>query len=404
VLLQTGHFHAKDGLRLGRELLDDIFLETTKHEGLELAVEGLDLCLLLSVTKLKVVGELELLGLNKVEQRKEFLDRVLQRSASDQQTEAGREALESLVQLRVAVLETVRLVNLQSLPFDLLEILAVLENELVRGEKDVEAKILGRAKLGLTDHVTRGGGAHVDDNVEIRSPGAELHCPGVDRRQGNDNEEGAVLLLSVEQVRKEADRLDSLAETHLVGEHATVATLAPEVCEPVESSKLEGLEGASTLEVLGVLGNLLVSRSTVDGVVVGTGGNCGTSHACVVRLNSVLGLVLDVVVGLPGALGVLQVGPLAEEQGNRTAITLLLLLAHYALHKLVALQELLVALAVNLVLLEVFACRLPLGIRRGVVVCLLQLPHFLNVVFDLLEAGELLVVFVFVGGMVTHPL
>jgi hypothetical protein len=72
VLLETGHFDTKDRLGLGRELLDDVLLETTNHEGLKLTVQGLDLDLLLSVTQLKVVGQLELFGLHEVKKRKKF--------------------------------------------------------------------------------------------------------------------------------------------------------------------------------------------------------------------------------------------------------------------------------------------------------------------------------------------
>lgn len=99
-------------------------------------------------------------------------DVVLQWGTSNQQAKTGREALERIVELRVAILQAMGLVDLQSLPLDLLKVLTILENELVGGEQHlmllvlelcnlqkrshIELEILERPKLGLANHFSRG--------------------------------------------------------------------------------------------------------------------------------------------------------------------------------------------------------------------------------------------------------
>ena len=92
------------------------------------------------------------------------------------------------------------LVDGQVLPFDLTKILSIFEDKFVRGEQDVELEVLHRSEFALSDNLSRPGGAHVADNVEIWGPSVELHLPGGNRGQRDDNEEGAVLLLRVEEV------------------------------------------------------------------------------------------------------------------------------------------------------------------------------------------------------------
>lgn len=91
---------------------------------------------------------------------------------------------------------------------------------------------------------------------------------------------------------------------------------------------------------------------------------------------------------LPGAFVVVEVGPLAEEESDRLAVAVLVLLADDALDNLVALLKFAETFAVDLVLLEVLAGWLPLGVWRWVVVRLLDVPHLLYVVFHLLDAAR----------------
>ena len=97
-----------------------------------------------------------------------------------------------------------RLIDGQRLPLDLAELASIAERKLVRREQHVELELLRAGpKLVLADHLARWCGPDVHDHVQVRRPSRELGLPGGDRRERDDDEEGAVLLHLVEQVREE---------------------------------------------------------------------------------------------------------------------------------------------------------------------------------------------------------
>lgn len=172
----------------------------------------LDLCLLIGIVQVKVVGELDcgqggqelqltFIGHEEVHQRQELFDVVLERSTSNEQSRCSVEALKRFVQLTLVVFESVRFVDSQILPFDLTEILSVLEDEFVRCQQDVELEVLERPKFELSNNLSRSCRAHIADHIKIRSPGIELHLPSGNGGERDDHEERAVLLLGMEKIR-----------------------------------------------------------------------------------------------------------------------------------------------------------------------------------------------------------
>lgn len=109
----------------------------------------------------------------------------------------------SLVPSHPSRVTATHLVDLESLPLNTAQVGLVLEDELVRREKDVELELLGAAKLILSlkprearsanratsehqrtnapDDLSRIALAHVANNVHIRSPVLELRLPSRDR-------------------------------------------------------------------------------------------------------------------------------------------------------------------------------------------------------------------------------
>lgn len=59
VRLQWRHFDPQYLLRLGRQLLDNIFLEPPQHQSGQFVVQILDLAFLVGIGEVKVVGELD---------------------------------------------------------------------------------------------------------------------------------------------------------------------------------------------------------------------------------------------------------------------------------------------------------------------------------------------------------
>jgi hypothetical protein len=54
--LHSAHFHPQNPLALGRQTLDDVLLQATKHHMLELIMQILDLALVVRVRELKLVS------------------------------------------------------------------------------------------------------------------------------------------------------------------------------------------------------------------------------------------------------------------------------------------------------------------------------------------------------------
>lgn len=119
--------------------------------------------------------------------------------------------------LKVPVQET-NLVNREILPLDSAEFGFVFQCELISREKDVELEFFGCAKLVLANKGSTWPVTDVGDDVEGRRPLGELHLPGGESREGNDDEEGAILLKVVIKVGEESASLNSLSETHLAKE------------------------------------------------------------------------------------------------------------------------------------------------------------------------------------------
>jgi len=76
----------------------------------------------------------------------------------------------------------------------------------------------------LTNHASAADVSEVDDHVYHGSPQVDLPLPGGQRGQGHHQQEGPEQLVLVEQVAEEANGLDGLAQAHLVGQDATVAS------------------------------------------------------------------------------------------------------------------------------------------------------------------------------------
>lgn len=138
------------------------------------------------------------------------LDVVLQRRSGNQQLERSREPTQRLVQLTLGVLQAMGFIHQQRLPLDRAQVLSILQHELVRRQEDVEFEFLWvRTKLELANDFTRLARADVGDDVEIGRPGLELGLPGGEGGQGDDDQEGAVLVDGVDEVGKECDGLNA---------------------------------------------------------------------------------------------------------------------------------------------------------------------------------------------------
>ena len=112
-------------------------------------------------------------------------------------------------ELALRVLHAVTLVDDHMDPLDLGEEGTILDDVLVRREEDLEAA-LTNLPLRLLALRRR---ALVRDHLDRRRPLFELHDPVGHRRERDDDEEGAVLLLRLDKERDERDCLDRLAES-----------------------------------------------------------------------------------------------------------------------------------------------------------------------------------------------
>jgi len=143
-----------------------------------------------------------------------------------------------------------------------LEHLAVLEEDLVGGEQHVKPELLAlvAVKFVGSDNLTRLLGANVQHHIQIGRPPRKLSLPccyppskivrknnkkiGAQRknctsdgRKGNNDKEGSVDNLGVEEVRKEGNGLAGLAKPHFVSKDRVVP-LCPSKREPIEPFQL----------------------------------------------------------------------------------------------------------------------------------------------------------------------
>ena len=73
---------------------------------------------------------------------------------------------------------------------------------------------VGGPKLIFTDDFARRGSAGVSDHVEIGCPSLNFSLPRGDGREGDDHQEGPVLVHLMEKVGQERNSLHSLGDVH----------------------------------------------------------------------------------------------------------------------------------------------------------------------------------------------
>ena len=268
------------------------------------------------------------------------------------------------------------LIDGQDLPFDRAQLLCIAQSQLVRRQQDVELELLVRpAELVLADRLARRSVAAVADNVEIRRPRRELGLPGGDGRERNDDEKRAKLVQGVKEVREEGDRLDRLAEPHLVRQDAVLA-LGPQVREPVQPRQLEVFEFASGGgDVVWVLIDFDEGRTFVARVIRRAEGEFGALLANVVGLDLCARNGAYLVLMLPGALVIVETRPFDEVLDASIDFAL----ADDTLDDFVRIEVLLFAFLVDLERLDVLA-----GDAWGIEPHLVHFVGF-DVVIDALE-------------------
>lgn len=106
------------------------------------------------------------------------------------------------------------LVNHQVGPLHSLEEVALLADDLVACEEDIEGQLPARVlQLKLADDLPGAGAPGVGDGVEVRGPDGELGLPGGQGGQRHHHQHRALERVGVDEILEEGDGLDSLAET-----------------------------------------------------------------------------------------------------------------------------------------------------------------------------------------------
>ena len=142
---------------------------------------------------------------------------VLQRRAGEQEAAAGGEGEQRLPPLRLVVLDVVSLVQDQEVPLLALEHGGVHQHRLVAGDAHVEGVGLRPPRplrLPLLD------GAVVRQHLQRGRPPPELRLPVQDGGGGHHHQVRPPHTPARRQVRQQADRLDRLAQPHLVCQDA----------------------------------------------------------------------------------------------------------------------------------------------------------------------------------------
>ena len=162
--LRLHHVRVEDNLFFARQVGLHVTLKATEQEGLEDAVQLIDhldalagflvvdaVVLLLLLGKVEPALELrqggEDVGEEKVQQRPQLREGVLQRCSSQQQLVRGRDGLQLADEFAVEVLQAVALVDDQVLEVVLLQKLAIGHDDLEGGD-DHRESILDRAAYG----------------------------------------------------------------------------------------------------------------------------------------------------------------------------------------------------------------------------------------------------------------
>lgn len=166
------------------------------------------LVLMQEAFQITIVGED--LRADKVEQREQLLQVVLQRRASDQQPSPRDERPNDLRKNRVDILDPVRLVDHDILETELLQRRFLDETDFVRSDADIEVLRDETGGDELRALLLRAG---ENDGADVRRPLAKLAGPVLESRFGDDDEMGAGSVCLVFQVGEERDGLKRFAET-----------------------------------------------------------------------------------------------------------------------------------------------------------------------------------------------
>ena len=242
-LLEVGDLDADEGLFHRREPEVDIRLGTAQQVRPKHLGEPLHLRRTLHVAVLleKVVELLEGVGLEEVEHRPEFSHVILERRARERELHGAVELTQREQCLRIAVLETVRLVDDHVLPAHRLEHLEVRREHLIGRDTHVElGQLLRRRTTAAAPAaaaaapaafdargreaplVLHQDGARVlvaveDDGVE-RGPLGKFACPMRQRGKRHDHEYGPLGIVQHAHALQHAHGLCRLPEAHLVAQ------------------------------------------------------------------------------------------------------------------------------------------------------------------------------------------
>lgn len=147
---------------------------------------------------------------DKVEQREQLLQVVLQRRASDQQPSPRDERPNDLRKNRVDILDPVRLVDHDILETELLQRRFLDKTDFVRSDADIEVL---RDETGGDELRALFLRAGENDGTDVWRPLTELPGPVLEGRFRDDDEMGAGGICLVFQVGEERDGLKGFAET-----------------------------------------------------------------------------------------------------------------------------------------------------------------------------------------------
>lgn len=211
------------------QLLFDVPLETTEEEGSENAVETEDELLVDTGGAVDHVVHgvaeplfefrvgLEDVGHQKVHERPDFHEVVLEGRSSEQETALRVVIEEDLPTLTLKVLDVLGLIEDHVLPLFPAQDVDILGGKVVRGDADMERVLFAPSKTLLFPLLLT---TIVAEDLEGRSPALELALPVEDDTGGHNNEMRTPDLVLTSEVGKKGDGHDGLAETHLVSQDA----------------------------------------------------------------------------------------------------------------------------------------------------------------------------------------
>uniref|UniRef100_A0AAG5DLD8 Uncharacterized protein n=1 Tax=Anopheles atroparvus TaxID=41427 RepID=A0AAG5DLD8_ANOAO len=214
-------------LLLRQQPLLDLGLEPPQQERLQHGVQPLDQRVVVHALvrvepAVEVIGAVEDVRQQEVEQRPELVQVVLQRRTGQQQPVGGLELAQDLRQLRLFVLDAVRLVDHHVAPVEPLERRLLADAHLVRRDAHVP---LARRQHVPNERVARLLVADQAHGSDRRTPACELVHPVLQRRLRHDHDVRSRVVAQVFQVAEQRDRLQCLTEAHLVRQDPVDAVL-----------------------------------------------------------------------------------------------------------------------------------------------------------------------------------